>query len=342
MAPRATRSTTRRAPARTATVDNDAGNVEAANAAALAAAQEAAHGSSAAASFRASGTVYGYVRVSSVEQSRFSNGHVSLQQQKGSITAFLENKGWHGQILWIQEVVSARDMTKQTELRRVIRRIGAGDRLVAYDVTRISRDTRALLNALHDIYRKGAEVWSAVDQLQYRGTAGKHLFTIAVAVAENESNKLSERTKASLAYCRARGDFLGREAPFGKQAVRLENGRRVLRNNAAESNALRGIRRRWDAFEGSHAAFARHLNEEGYTFRDREWTAARVSAALDGPNINVNMGGLRAALDDVLESPAPARAPAPRRGRQPARLVLSDDEEEEPLAHPNFPRAPNY
>jgi DNA invertase Pin-like site-specific DNA recombinase len=291
---------------------------------------ESANGADSAANFVSSGVYYGYLRVSSAEQSRFSKGHVSLEAQRAAATAFMRQKGWHGTMHWITEVRSARSMENQTQLRRVIRRLNAGDRVLVYDVTRFARSARDGLNALFDAYKKSAEVWSCSDGIQYRGTAGKNIFTLHLSFAEHESNKISDRTKAALAYCRARGDFLGRDAPFGKRAVRLPNG-----------TALRALKRRWDRFEGTYSKFANELNESGSLNRNRAWNARSIEKALEGANINV--GTMRDALNEVT--------PRGRRGvptRAAHRVVIPDDESDDdavelPVVRPaTVPRAPTY
>ena len=281
--------------------------------------------------------IIAYVRVSTREQSKYSQGHVSLEAQKAAITAFIRSKAWTGLITWFTEVGSAKEMSKQRELMGIQRRLRGGERFVVYDVSRLTRNLRDGANFLFALTKKGVETWIATDGIQYRGTVGVNSIHLQMAIGDAESRRTGDKVRAALAYCRARGDFMGRAAPFGQEVYRGPQGQRRLRQNRQEMIRLRDLRQRWAAFEGTKAAFVRQLNEES-TFRGKPWTTASVTRTLTGDNLRMN--ALRHALDGVaaeVEIPI-AMAVDANAEPHPARHATQDledtiNEELEALGH---------
>ena len=97
----------------------------------------------------------------------------------------------------------------------VSRRCGQGDVLVVWQLDRLGRDLRHLVNTVHDLTTQGmglkvlAGYGAALDTTT---AAGKLVFGIFAALAEFERALIAERTRAGLAAARARGRKGG--APF--------------------------------------------------------------------------------------------------------------------------------
>jgi DNA invertase Pin-like site-specific DNA recombinase len=124
-------------------------------------------------------------------------------------------------------------------------------------------------------------------------TANRLTIHILAAVAEDEANRISQRTKAALAAAKARGVALGsaREGHWnGIEHRRIEGARlgnqrsaQVRRENAiaAVADLLPEMKRRRDAGE-SLGLIADALNAAGqHTTRGCRWTAMQVKRALD-------------------------------------------------------------
>jgi DNA invertase Pin-like site-specific DNA recombinase len=99
-----------------------------------------------------------------------------------------------------------------------------GDILVVWKLDRLGRDLRHLVNTVHDLVERGVGFkvltghGSSIDTTT---ASGKLVFGIFAALAEFESELISERTRAGLASARARGRKGGRKFKMTPAKVRL-------------------------------------------------------------------------------------------------------------------------
>lgn len=123
-------------------------------------------------------------------------------------------------------------------------------------------------------------------------TANDLTIHILAAVAQDEAQRISERTKAALAAYKARGGLLGASRPecrnLTPEACRrgaLAAGEAARREaNSAYLDLYPIILSLRDEGE-SLRAIAKHLNSEGYeTRRGREWTHVQVRSVLERYN----------------------------------------------------------
>jgi len=123
--------------------------------------------------------------------------------------------------------------------------------------------------------------------------ANKLTIHILAAVAEDEAERISQRTKAALAAAKARGQLLGSARPDhwnGREQARLaglETGRKVsakVRTEAA-TEAYADLAPTLAELRGkglSLQAIANDLNTQGHTTRrGRPWNAVQVSRVLE-------------------------------------------------------------
>ena len=124
--------------------------------------------------------------------------------------------------------------------------------------------------------------------------ANKLTIHILAAVAEDEAERISSRTKAALAAAKARGVVLGSarlghwEGREDARLAGLAKGRsvsaKVLAERAAEAYAdlTPGMRGEWRTSGMSLQAIADRLNSEGHTTRrGKPWNPVQVSRILD-------------------------------------------------------------
>ena len=98
----------------------------------------------------------------------------------------------------------------------MINQLRAGDKVIVYDLSRLGRNTRHLLDIVEDFNNKG------IDLLVLKGignepidtstATGQLMFTIFSALSQFQSDQIREKTHAGLAAARARGRKGGR--PF--------------------------------------------------------------------------------------------------------------------------------
>ena len=139
---------------------------------------------------------YGYARVSTDGQ--------DLAQQ----LAALRDAGC---VQTFQEKASGAN-AKRLQLRRAIGALETGDVLTVTSVDRLARDTRDLLNILHDIREAGAGFRSLAEPLV---DTTSELAEVVIAVlgiaAKYERGRIIERTSAGRTQAKARGVKFGRK-----------------------------------------------------------------------------------------------------------------------------------
>ena len=146
--------------------------------------------------FRNAGMFYGYARVSTAGQDL--SGQVERLKAAGCDTIFLE------------KVSGAR--ADRPELRRALMALASGDTLVVAAVDRLARDTRDLLNILHEVKEAGAGFRSLNEPIV---DTTSELADVVLAVlgiaAKWERARMIERTAAGRAQAVAQGVKLGRK-----------------------------------------------------------------------------------------------------------------------------------
>ena len=139
---------------------------------------------------------YGYARVSTDGQ--------DLAQQLASLRDA-------GCVQTFQEKASGAN-AKRLQLRRAIGALETGDVLTVTSVDRLARDTRDLLNILHDVKQAGAGFRSLAEPLV---DTTSELADVVIAVlgiaAKYERGRIIERTSAGRVQAKARGVTFGRK-----------------------------------------------------------------------------------------------------------------------------------
>lgn len=142
--------------------------------------------------------LYGYARVS------------TDQQDLAAQVAQLGAAGVAGERIYREKVSGA--TAERPQLRRALKALGPGDTLVVVAVDRLARDTRDLLNILHDVKQAGAGFRSLTEPLV---DTTSELADVVIAVlgiaAKWERARLLERTAAGRAHAKAQGVKFGRK-----------------------------------------------------------------------------------------------------------------------------------
>lgn len=96
-----------------------------------------------------------------------------------------------------QEKISGRNI-KRPELLKAIRMLRNGDTLLIYKLDRLGRSTQYLINLMNRLNDRNIHLLSIVEGLNTRTAQGRFTFTILSAMAELESELISQRTKDAL------------------------------------------------------------------------------------------------------------------------------------------------
>lgn len=116
--------------------------------------------------------------------------------------------------------------SKRPELHRALDQLVSGDVLLVTRLDRLARSTRDLLDIVHTIETKGAQLKSLSDAWADTTTpTGKLILTVLGGLAEFERSLIVERTSEGRARARAAGKRLGRPhklTPYQRaQAVKM-------------------------------------------------------------------------------------------------------------------------
>lgn len=215
------------------------------------------------------GRFVSYLRVSTTQQGASGLG---LEAQRASVAAHLNGGRWD----LLQEVVEVEsgkrsDRPKLAEALRLCRQKKAT--LIIAKLDRLARN----VHFISGLMESGVE-FVAVDMPQ----ANKFTVHIMAAVAENEAEAISARTKAALA---ASAKKLGGRRVTAERFAEIREQGRDARKHTADTFAaqlMRSIREiRADGAE-SLREIAAELNSRGIdTPRGGEWSAVQVKRVLD-------------------------------------------------------------
>lgn len=107
------------------------------------------------------------------------------------------------------EKVSGHSREGRTELATVIDFLRHGDELVVTRLDRLGRDTRDVLNIVHDCQQRGAFVTVLDPHVSTRGQMGHVILTVLGMVAQMERRFIKERQREGIARAKALGVYRG-------------------------------------------------------------------------------------------------------------------------------------
>ena len=164
----------------------------------------------------------GYARVSSLDQ---------------DLTAQLARLELEGCTIVRSEKVSGASRDGRLELATVLQFLRAGDELVVTRLDRLGRDTRDVLNLLHECEQRGASVTVLDPHVSARGEMGHVVLTVLGMVAQMERRFIKERQREGIERAKADGRYVGGRRRINREDV-------LARRDAGESvstiaNAMR-------------------------------------------------------------------------------------------------------
>ena len=147
----------------------------------------------------------GYARVSTLEQ------NLNLQMDA------LKNAGCE-KIITDEISGSVADRPGLAKLKEQLRK---GDTLVVWQLDRLGRTLRHLIEWVNELDEKGIGFASLQETIDTTSSSGKLIFHIFGALSEFERNLIRERTRAGAEAARARGRQGGRPKKLSKSKQRL-------------------------------------------------------------------------------------------------------------------------
>lgn len=114
-------------------------------------------------------------------------------------------------------------------LDEAISALRPGDTLVVWNLDRLGRNARKMINLYYCLKDEGIAIASLTERIETDTPEGEYNFIVACADAQKESAKISRRTKAGLKAARERGAIFGRPRTISPR--RLIRARRLLEEN---------------------------------------------------------------------------------------------------------------
>lgn len=112
-------------------------------------------------------------------------------------------------------------------LKRAVKVMRPGDKLVVWRLDRLGRTTMGVLDAVKSMEDAGIKLVSMSESIDTTTPMGKMFLTICAAFAQMERDLISERTKAGIAAHRARGGTMGKKHFVKDHPARLERAREI-------------------------------------------------------------------------------------------------------------------
>lgn len=147
----------------------------------------------------------GYARVSTLDQ--------DLASQVGRLRA-------EGCDIIRSEKVSGASREGRGELETVIEFLRAGDELVVARLDRLGRDTRDVLNIVHECEGRGAFVTVLDPHVTTRGEMGHVILTVLGMVAQMERRFIKERQREGIERAKVDGRYGGGKRRINRTEVR--------------------------------------------------------------------------------------------------------------------------
>nr|WP_210286158.1 recombinase family protein [Hansschlegelia beijingensis] len=147
----------------------------------------------------------GYARVSTLDQ---------------DLASQIERLRAEGCEIIRSEKVSGASRDGRGELEIVLQFLRSGDELVVARLDRLGRDTRDVLNIIHECESRGAFVTVLDPHVTTRGEMGHVILTVLGMVAQMERRFIKERQKDGIERAKASGRYLGGKRRIDRHVVR--------------------------------------------------------------------------------------------------------------------------
>ena len=146
----------------------------------------------------------GYARVSTTDQ--------DLELQLGRLKA-------EGCAIVRSEKVSGASREGRPELATVLAFMRPGDELVVTRLDRLGRDTRDVLNLIHEVEQRGAFVTVLDPHVSTRGEMGHVVLTVLGMVAQMERRFIKDRQRDGIEQAKAKGTYTGGKRRLDRTAI---------------------------------------------------------------------------------------------------------------------------
>jgi DNA invertase Pin-like site-specific DNA recombinase len=117
------------------------------------------------------------------------------------------------------ETVSGGSRNGRDELASTLDFIRPGDVLIVVKLDRLGRNTRDVLNLVHELEEKGAGLRVLEPAIDTGGPMGRMVLTVLGMVAEVELGFIRDRQRTGIEAAKAKGVYKGRPATFDRNRI---------------------------------------------------------------------------------------------------------------------------
>tara|TARA_R110001592_G_C13180977_1_gene750894 strand:+ start:89 stop:667 length:579 start_codon:yes stop_codon:yes gene_type:complete len=110
---------------------------------------------------------------------------------------------------------------ERPQLGKLLDALRPGDIVVVWRLDRLGRSTKDLIELIETLKDKGVEFVSLTESIDTTTATGELVFGIFAAIAQFETNLISDRTKAGLESARKRGRVGGRKPKLTLKQAKL-------------------------------------------------------------------------------------------------------------------------
>jgi DNA invertase Pin-like site-specific DNA recombinase len=118
------------------------------------------------------------------------------------------------------EKVSGASRAGRTELATILEFLRPGDELVVTRIDRLGRDTRDVLNLIHEVEQRGGSVTVLDPFVSTKGEMGQVVLTVLGMVAQMERRFIKERQREGIARAKADGIYTGGKRRLDRDRIR--------------------------------------------------------------------------------------------------------------------------
>jgi DNA invertase Pin-like site-specific DNA recombinase len=117
------------------------------------------------------------------------------------------------------EKASGKSREGRDELASILEFVRPGDTLVVHKLDRLGRNTRDVLNLVHELDERGACLRVLEPAIDTCGPMGRMVLTVLGMVAEMEFSFIKDRQRAGIEAAKAKGVYKGRPPTFDRARI---------------------------------------------------------------------------------------------------------------------------
>ena len=159
------------------------------------------------------------LEVKNISYLRVSTDGQDTEKNKADILVFSHQRGF-GKVQFIEEKVSGKKNWKERKIKSIIDQLGAGDRLIVPELSRLGRSMLEIMEILSVAKQKGIAIYDVKNGFELNGKIQGELMAMIFAMAAQiEHDLIVSRTKEGLRAARAQGRVGGRPKGSGKSKL---------------------------------------------------------------------------------------------------------------------------